>query len=220
VTVTAVKEKEVPPLDDDFATMASEYDTIAELRADVRERMERMRRLEQGLQARDRVLDALLARVDVPLPESMVAAETQWRIERMTEQVAEAGMDLDAFLAESGQTREQLEADARSGASEAVKAQLVLDAVAVKEELGVSEAELTDQVVRRAARLGIGADEYAQRLVQSGGLAPLMGEIVRGKALALLLESAQVTDTNGDPVDLSDLRDDATEAVEEHDHEH
>jgi trigger factor len=208
--------------------MASEFDTIAELRGDVRDRMERIRRLEQGVQARDRVLDALLARVTVPLPESMVAAETEWRLERMAEQVAEAGMDLDAFLAESGQTREQLDADARSGAEEATRAQLVLDALAVKEELGVSETELADQVVRRAARAGVEPDDYAQRLVRSGQLPALMGEILRGKALALLLESAEVTDTNGATVDLSDLRDDAAAATgveaalhdHEHDHDH
>ena len=223
VTVTSVKEKDVPALDDEFASNASEFDTIAELRADVRERMARIRRLEQGVQARDRVLEVLLERTTVPVPESMAAGETEWRIESMTEQVAQAGMDLDTFLAESGQTREQLEADARNGAEQAVRAQLVLDAIVVKEELGVAEAELTDQVVRRAQRAGIGPDEYAQRLVRTGQLSALMGEIVRGKALALVLESAKVTDTAGAPVDLSDLRDDAidtsalADVVEDHD---
>jgi trigger factor len=209
VTVTAVKEKEVPPLDDDFATTASEFETIAELRGDVRGRIERLRRLEQGVQARDRVLEALLERTEVPLPESMVEAETAWRLQSMAEQVAEAGMEMAAFLAESGQTQEQLEADARTGAEQAVRAQLVLDAVGRKEELGVTEAELTDQVVRRAQRAGLGPDELAQRLVRQGGLPSLMAEIVRGKALATILEAAKVTDTNGAPVDLSDLRDDA-----------
>jgi trigger factor len=211
VTVTSVKEKEVPALDDDFATTASEFDTVAELRADVRGRIERIRRLEQGVQARDRVLEALLERTTVPMPESMVAAETAWRIQRMEEQVDEAGMDMDAFLAESGQTRDELEADARSGAEQAVRAQLVLDAIGAKEELGVSEAELTDQVVRRAQRAGMGADDYAQALVRSGQLPALMAEIVRGKALALVLEGATVTDTNGAAVDLSELRDDAVD---------
>jgi trigger factor len=211
VTVTAVKEKEVPPLDDDFATTASEFDSIAALRGDVRERMARVRRLEQGVQARDRVLEVLLERTDVPVPESMVNAETAWRLERMQQQVAQAGMDLETFLAESGQTPEQLEKDARDGAEQAVRAQLVLDAIGVAEELGVNEAELTDQVLRRAQRAGMSPDELAQRLVRSGELPSLMAEIVRGKALALVLESAKVTDTTGAPVDLSDLRDDAAQ---------
>jgi trigger factor len=213
VTVTAVKEKEVPPLDDDFATTASEFETIEELRADVRGRMERLRRLEQGVQARDRALEALLERTEVPLPESMVGSEAAWRLESIAEQVSEAGMELEAFLKESGQTLEQLQADARSGAEQAVRAQLVLDAIGLKEELGVNESELTDQVVRRAQRAGLSPDDLAQRLVRQGQLTTLMAEIVRGKALALVLEAATVTDTNGAPVDLSDLRDDATPAA-------
>jgi trigger factor len=213
VTVTAVKEKEVPALDDEFASTASEFETIAELRDDVRGRLERVRRLEQGVQARDRVLEALLERTEVPMPESMVDSETEWRLRSMAEQVAEAGMELETFLAESGQTLEQLRADARTGAEQAVRAQLVLDAIGLKEELGVNEAELTDQVVRRAQRAGMSPDDLAQRLVRQGQLPNLMAEIVRGKALALVLESAKVTDTNGAPVDLSDLRDDATAAA-------
>ena len=213
VTVTSVKEKDAPALDDEFAKTASEFETIAELREDVRGRLERIRRLEQGVQARDRVLEALLERVDVPLPESMVEAETDWRVQRMTQQVTEAGMDLETFLAESGQTEEQLRNDARTGAEQAVRAQLVLDAIGVKEELGVNEAELTDQVVRRAQRAGLSPDELAQRLVRQGQLPALMAEIVRGKALALILENAVVTDTNGERVDLSLLQDDAPSAA-------
>lgn len=225
VTVTEVKEKEAPPLDDEFATMASEFETIAELRDDVRERMERMRKLEQGVQARDRVLEVLLERTTVPMPESMVEAETDWRLRSMAEQVGEAGVTMEQFLAETEQTEETLRTDARTGAEQAVRAQLVLDAIGLKEEVGVSEAELTDQVVRRARRAGMEPNELAQRLVRQGQLPALMSEIVRGKALALVLEAATVTDTNGAPVDLSDLRDDATAPVEsaldldEHDHE-
>ena len=227
VVVTEVKEKETPALDDAFATMASEFETIAELRDDVRERMERIRRLEQGVQARDRALEALLERTDVPMPESMVQAETEWRLRRMSEQVAEAGATLEQFLEDTGQTAEQLQADARTGAEQAVRAQLVLDAIGLKEELGVTEAELTDQVVRRAQRAGLEPNDLAQRLVRGGQLPALMAEIVRGKALALVLESAKVTDTAGAPVDLSDLRDDASAPVEaaleiedDHDHDH
>jgi trigger factor len=225
VTVTEVKEKEAPPLDDEFAVMASEYETIAELRDDVRGRLDRMRRLEQGVQARDRVLEVLLERTTVPMPESMVDTETDWRLRTMAQQIDEAGMSLEQFLADTEQTEETLRTDARTGAEQAVRAQLVLDAIGVKEEIGVSEAELTDQVVRRARRAGMEANELAQRLVRQGQLPALMAEIVRGKALALVLESATVTDTNGAPVDLSDLRDDASAPVEsaidmdEHDHD-
>ena len=229
VTVTDVKEKDAPPLDDEFAAMASEFETIADLRNDVRGRIERMRKLEQGVQARDRVLEELLARTNVPVPESMVQAETDWRLRRMAEQVAETGQSIEQFLAATGQTEETLRNDALAGAEQAARAQLVLDAIGTKEELGVSEAELTDQVVRRATRAGLDANEFAQRLVRQGQLPALMGEIVRGKALALVLESARITDTDGAPVDLSALQDDATTMVDsplgmdddaEHDHDH
>ncbi len=212
VTVTSVKEKDAPALDDDFARTASEFDTIAELRADVTSRIERIRRLEQGVQARDRALEVLLERTDVPLPESMVASEAEWRVQRIAEQVDAAGVTLEQFLAETGQTEEELQNDARAGAGQAVRAQLVLDAIGAKEELGVTETELTDQVVRRAARAGIDANDLAERLVRQGRLGALMAEIVRGKALALVLQSAAVTDTTGAPVDLEDLRDDAIPA--------
>ena len=207
-TVTAVKVKDVPPLDDDFAKNSSEYDTIAELRADTRERMVRIKRLEQGVQARDRVLEVLMARADVPLPESMVETEAEFRTERLREQVGQAGMSFEEFLEANGQTAEQVDADIRTGASEAVKAQLLLDAIGAKEEFGVSETELTDQVVRRAQRAGMDPDDLAKHLVHGNQLGALFAEIIRGKALALVLESAVITDTAGNPVDLSTLRDD------------
>jgi trigger factor len=209
VTPTAVKVKDVPPLDDDFAKTASEYDTLAELEADVRSRVEQSRRLDQGVAARDKVLEVLLARADVALPESMVEVELEWRTRRLQEQLAAAGLTLEGFLESNGQTPEGLEAELRTGASESVKAQLLLDAIAVKEELSANEAELTDQVLRRAQRAGIDPSDYANRLVQQGQLGTLLAEIARGKALALVLEAAEITDSDGSKVDLSALRDDA-----------
>ena len=238
VTVRSVKVKQVPALDDEFAQTASEFDAIAELRADVSARLEKIKRLEQGVQARDRVLEVLMARADVPLPESMVEAETQWRLRRLNDQLQQAGITYEGWLEATGQTAEQVDSEIRTGASEAVKAQLLLDAIGAKEEVGVTEAELTDQVVRRAQRAGVRPEDLAQRLVEQGQLSGLMAEIVRGKALALVLESAQITDASGRPVDLTTLEDDgpgsatlapgvesaavdpALLADEEHDHEH
>ncbi len=207
-TVRSVKVKDVPPLDDDFAQTASEFDTIAELRDDVRTRLERIKRLEQGVQARDRALEVLLARADVPLPESLVESEVQWRMQRLHQQLASAGLDFDVWLEQTEQTAEGLDSEVRTSASEAVKSQLLLDAIGAKEEIGVTEGELMDQVVRRAQRAGIGADVLAQRLVEQGQLSGLMAEIVRGKSLALVLESAKITDASGNTVDLSALEDD------------
>jgi trigger factor len=209
-TVRAVKVKEVPDLDDEFAKTASEFDSIAELRADVRARAERMKRLEQGVQARDRALEVLMDRTDVALPESLIEVELDWRRHRIEDQIAASGITMEQFLSANEQTEEDLESDLRTGAADAVKAQLVLDAIAVKEELSVTEAELTDQVVRRAQRAGVAPNEFAQRVVESGSLGTLMAEIARGKALATVLESAEITDTAGERVDLEQLRDDAS----------
>src|SRR6202043_3197612 len=111
VTVHSVKIKELPELDDEFAQSASEFDTLGELRAGTRSQLERVKRLQQAAQARERALDALLARVDVPLPDSMVASEMEMRGQSRDEQLERAGATRDAYLEASGMTAEQLAAD-------------------------------------------------------------------------------------------------------------
>ena len=167
-----------------------------------------MKKLEQGVQARDKVLEALLATVEVPLPESVVEAELEWRRRSTTQQLQQSGMTLDQYLEAEGKGEEDFEEELRSGASEAVKAQLVLDAIVDKEEIGVEDAELTDQVVRRAQRAGVSPDQYAQSVVQSGQLQGLVAEVRRGKALAMVMEAASIDDEAGNAVDLEDLRED------------
>lgn len=209
VTVRAVNERELPAADDTWAESTG-FATFAELEADVRSRLDRMKKLEQGVEARDKVLDALLATIDVPLPESVVASEIEWRTESTTQQLTQAGMTMDQYLENEGKGEEEFAEEVREGATTAVKAQLVLDAVADAEELGVTDAELTDQVVRRAQRAGVSPDQYAQSVVQSGQLQGLVSEVRRGKALATVMESATITDASGNPVNLDDLRDDLT----------
>lgn len=207
VTVRAVNERELPAADDAWAETTG-FGSFAELQADVRSRLERMKKLEQGVEARDKVLEALLATVDVPLPDSIVETEIEWRKQSTTQQLAQAGMTLDQYLEAEGKGEEEFEEEVREGATTAVKAQLVLDAVADAEELGVSDAELTDQVVRRAQRAGVSPDQYAQSVVQSGQLQGLVQEVRRGKALATVMESATIIDASGNAVDLEELRDD------------
>ena len=206
VTVASVKEKQVPDLDDDFAMTASEFDTLDELRADLRTRLERVQRLQQGLQARDRTLEALVAATEVPLPESLVAAEVEWRHHRVEEDVKNAGLELDAYLESQGQSHDDFHAELRTGAEQAVKSQLILDAIADKEEIGVSDADLADQVVRQAQRSGVSPEVLAQQIMQAGQLGALVGDVRRGKALALVTQNAQITDASGRPVSLDALR--------------
>ena len=208
VTIRGVNERELPAADDAWAVESTGFDSLDSLKADVRSRLDRVQRLEQGVAARDKVLQALLAAVDAPLPKSVVETEIEWRKRATEDQLSRAGADLAGYLETEGKTTEEFETELQEGAREAVKAQLVLDAIADQEELGVNDAELTDQVVRRAARAGVSPDQYAQTLVQSGQLSGLVSEVRRGKALATVMEAATITDTSGNPVDLDALRDD------------
>jgi trigger factor len=206
VTVATVKERELPPLDDDFAQTASEFDTLEELRDDLRTRLNGMKKMQQGVQARDRTLEALLALVDFPLPEGVVKAEIDGRNHSLQHQLDSAGMTKEDFLSAEGQTQEEFDADIDKRTREALSAQFVLDKVVEKEQLSVNEQELTEHIIRSATRYGMGPDKFAQEIVQAGQVPMLVGEVVRGKALALVLEQAKVLDVSGRPVDLEALR--------------
>jgi trigger factor len=221
VTVRAVKEKQVPELDDDFAQMASEFDTIAELRADLTERLTRVKALTQGVAARDKVLETLLAQIDVPLPENVLVEEVSYRRQDLDHQLGHAGISKEDYAKSQDQTVEELDAEIETSAANAMRSQFVLDAIAKKEELAVDESDLTEEIVRRAARAGVRADAYAQQVVNQGALGSLMADILRGKALALVMERAKITDASGRPVDLEKLsaRPDAEADHEGTDHE-
>jgi trigger factor len=215
VTVNSVKERELPELDDEFAQTASEFDTLDELRADLRTRFEQIRRMEQGVQARDRALEALLAKVEVSLPEGVVQSEIESRQHALEHQLEQAHMSREDFLAAEGQSAEEFDADIDKRTREALTAQFVLDKIVTKEQLSVSEQELTEHIIRTASRYGMGPDQFAQQVVQAGQVPVLVSEVVRGKALALVLESARVVDASGRPVDLEALRQDADKDEED-----
>jgi len=206
VTVRSVKEKELPELDDEFAQTASEFDTLEEFRADVRDRLQRVKVLEQGGQARDKVLTSLLDNTEVPLPGSAVRGEFEWRQHDIGHQLENAGLDLDSYLSSEEKSKEEFDAEVRDNAETAVKTQLILDAIADKEELGVSDAELTERVIAQAQQYGVSPQEFAQQLTQGGNLPALVADVRRSKALATVLERARVTDASGRSVDLEHLR--------------
>jgi trigger factor len=209
VELKSVKERELPELDDEFAQTASEFDTLDELRADVRTRLDGMKKVEQGVQARDRVLEALLAKVELPLPEGVIKAEVESRNHSLAHQLEAAGMTKEDFLAAEGQSEQEFDADIDKRTREAMTAQFVLDKVVDKEKLSVNEQELSEHIVRSASRYGMGPDQFAQQIVQAGQVPMLVSEVVRGKALALVLERAKVVDESGRTVDLESLREDA-----------
>ena len=205
VTVHSVKVKELPELDDEFAQSASEFDTLGELRAGTRSQLERVKRMQQAAQARERALDALLAKIDVPLPESMVASEVEMRGHSLDEQLERAGATRDAYLEASGLTAEQLAADMDVAAKRSVKAGFVLDKLALQENLGVEQAELNNFVIEQAYRMGVQPDRLAKELADHGQIGSVVAEVLRAKALSLIAERATVTDEAGRPVDLQAL---------------
>jgi trigger factor len=205
VTVKSVKEKELPALDDEFAALASEFDTVDELRADLRTRLERAKSFVQGSQARDRVLDQLLDTVDFPLPDSAIQAEVDFREHEIVHSFDHDDAAFEEFLERQGQTRDEFTDQLRESARKSVKAQFLLDAVADAEQVEVSEAELTDYLVRQAGRYNMPPQEFANQLVEAGNLPALMADVRRNKALAAVLGDATVTDSSGRAVDLGAL---------------
>jgi trigger factor len=214
VTVESVKVKELPELDDDFAQSASEFDTLGELRAGTRVQLEGVRRVGQAGQARERALDALLARIDIPLPEGVIEREVKGRRESLAERVQRSGATMDEYLQAASLTPEQLEEQLTQDARRAAKSAFVLDKVAVEEELSVEQSDLAGYLTEQAYRLGVSPDRLAQDLSSSGQLASAASDILRSKALRLLAERATVTDESGRPVDLK-AGDDDGEGEEE-----
>jgi trigger factor len=215
VTVTAVKEQELPELDEEFAQTASEFDTVEELVADVRTRLERGKRLEQAAAARDEVLEKVLDLVEVPVPESILQEELKARRESVVQQLGFAGMTMEAYLESEGQTLEEFEADLERRTRDAIAAQFVLDEVAKKEEIGVEQQELSDHIFRRAQQSGQDPNEFAKHMVEHNHIPEMVSEVVRGKALAKVVEAAKVTDRSGNHVELKNLRPDGTIAEPE-----
>ena len=195
-TVTAVRERELPALDEEFVTMASEFDTVDELREDARTRVGRLKRMEQGQQAREKVNEALMASVDIPVPEGVIAAE------------------VDAYFEDGHEASDEQRAEIEQQSREALKSQFILDRIAEVEEVSVGESELSNWLMQQAPRYGMAPDALAQALVESGQVSMALSDIRRSKALALVLENATVTDSNGDAVDLQALESELNEAMQ------
>lgn len=211
VDVSEVQERELPTLDDDFAQLASEFDTLDELRADSRKRLERMKSFDQATEAQEKVLDALIELVEVPIPEKLLKDEIETRTHNLEHhQFAQLGLTWESYLEREGKTREEYDAEVEAQSVKGIKTQFILDELVTKEKLSVSQEELTEHLMRRAAGSGMTPDQFAQAVVEGGQVPMLVGEVARGKALAVVVEAAKVTDSNGEVVDLSDEEEDET----------
>ena len=194
-TVKAVKERELPPVDDAFAKLASEFDTLAELREDFRERLSRVKKMEQGTQARDRLVEKLLADLDIPVPDALVELEVNDHLEgegRLEDAVHRAEVD--------GEVRASLKSD------------FLLDALVQSEDVQVTEIELTEYLVRTSQRYGMAPQQFAEELQKAGQISQLVAEVTRAKALASVLGRITVKDASGAVIDLEALRPQPTPA--------
>lgn len=189
VKVTAVKERELPEADDEFAQLASEFDTIDELKEDLAKQAADAKVAEQGAEARDKVLDALVEMVEIPVPEKVIE-----------EQIAQ---HFDNPQADADHDTEEHRAEVRENTERAFKNEMILDAIAEKEEIGVEQAELIDYIITMSSQYGMDPNQFAQMLDGSGQAGMLVGEVRRSKALASALEKAEVKDSDGKAVDLS-----------------
>ncbi|WP_159541112.1 trigger factor [Aeromicrobium sp. 9AM] len=210
VTVKDVKEQQLPELDEEFAQTASEFDTIDELRADLTDRVTRGKRMEQANEARDLVLDEIVSKIDAPLPENLVTEEIDSRRQQIEQQLAMAGVEFQTYLDDEKQTIDEFEADLEKRVRDSLIAQFVLDQIVANEEFGIDDAELSQHIMRRAQQSGEDPNAYIQHIMEHNHVPEMVSEVLRGKALASLVESAKVTDKSGNVIELSKLRADGT----------
>ncbi|AYJ32871.1 trigger factor [Corynebacterium xerosis] len=205
VTVQSVKVRQLPDADDEFAQMASEFDTIDELREDLAKQVENTKKGEQAQQIRDKVLAAALEKTEVPLPEGVVKEQVDGQLQQLLGQFGGDEAVLNSMLEAQGTTREQFDADSRTSAEEAVRTQLFLDELAEAEQPEVSQQELTDHILFTAQSYGMDPNQFIQQIQQSGQLGNLFADVRRGKALAVSILKATVKDTDGNDIDVAEF---------------
>ncbi|KUG53751.1 trigger factor [Serinicoccus chungangensis] len=198
VTVQAAKERELPALDDEFAQLASQFDTMDELRADLAQQAEQGARFEQGVAARDKVLEAMLEMVEIPVPDSLVEAEVHRHLE------GEDRLEDDEHRAEVTESTKK-----------AMQTQFLLDALVKRDEVEVDQGELIEYIMMTAQQYGMNAQQFAQQIDQQNQVPAMVAEVGRRKALANVLEQATVTDTDGNVVDLDAIEGDDDEDADE-----
>ncbi|WP_102417058.1 trigger factor [Mycobacterium sp. 4858] len=205
VTVKSIKQRELPEPDDEFAQLASEFDTIEELRANLREQVGRVKRAQQADQIRNAALDALLDQVDVPLPEAIVKAQVESTLHNALHGLEHDEAKLDQALAGQGKTREEFETETRSAAETDVKRQLLLDALADELEVQVGQDDLTERLMMTSRQYGIEPQQLLGYLQENNQLPAMFADVRRGLAIAEVVRAATVTDTDGNAIDTNEF---------------
>ncbi|SMG06116.1 trigger factor [Corynebacterium pollutisoli] len=212
VHVQQTKERKLPDFDDEFAQLASEFDTADELRDATKTQVEESKKAQQAANIRDEVLKAALAKTDFALPESIVDEQVHQQLHQLLGQMAHDEKALEEVLKSQGMTREEFDKQAREDSEEAVRTQLFLDTLAEQENPEVSQQELTDHILFTAQSYGMDPNQFVGQLQQSGQIANLFSDVRRGKALAAAICRVSVKDEAGNDVDPAEYFGDEPEA--------
>lgn len=205
VTVKSIKERELPEPDDEFAQLASEFDTIDELKESLTEQVRRVKRVQQAEQIRDKALELLLEQTEVPLPEKIVQAQIDDTVHNA---IHGLDHDEDRFaeqLAEQGSSREEFDANTRTEAEKAVKTQLLMDALADQLEVQVGQGDLTERLVLMSRQYGLEPQQLLQILQQNNQLPAMFADVRRGLTIAAVVHGATVKDTDGNDIDTTEF---------------
>ena len=192
VLVKEVRVKKLAALDDEFATTASEFDTLDELKADLREKLGAIKAASAEAEVRNRVLETLVDSANFEVPAALVDEEYGYRVQRFAEQVRAAGMTIDEYLKQTDQTEEKVESDIRTQAERNVRAQLLLEEIGKAQGFEVSGDEIEQEISRHAQALRTDADELRKQLESKGRVGALAGDIIRRKALDFVVQQADV----------------------------
>ncbi|MGH3532144.1 MAG: trigger factor [Mycobacterium sp.] len=217
VAVGSVKERELPEPDDEFAQLASEFDTIDELRANLADQVRQVKRVQQAEAIRTAALDTLLEQVDMPLPEAIVQAQVDDTVHNALHGLDHDEAKFTEALAKQGSSREEFDADARSAAEKSIKTQLLMDALGDDLQIQVGQDDLTERLVLTSRQYGIEPQQLVSYLQQNNQLPAMFADVRRGLTIAAVVEAATVTDTDGNVIDTSEFfgRPATPEAVED-----
>jgi len=193
VLVKEVKGKKLPPADDDFAKLASEFDTLDELKADLHTKLEEVKVRETDQAVRDRALELLVDEVTIDLPDTLIEHETNHRVEGAGQRAARMGLTLEQMLEVQGWDEDRLREDAQEHAIRAIKADLVLESISRNEEFEVTAEDLGKEIAALAQMTGQEPKGLANRLNQTGQINEIAGDIIRSKALDFVVEHADIT---------------------------
>jgi len=205
VTVKSVKERELPEVDDDFAQLASEFDTVGELKDDLTAQVKRFKSIQQAEKIRDAALEALLEQADVPLPEKIVQAQIDDTVHNAIHALDHDEEKFAQQLADKGSSREEFDAETRTEAEKAIKTQLLMDAIADDLEIQVGQNDITERLMLMSQQYGIEPQQLIQLLQQNNQLPAMYADVRRGLTVAAVVEAATVTDTDGTVIDTSEF---------------